>query len=117
MEALYQAYAPRAFVVLAFPCNQFGGQEPGGNADVEQFARDKGATFPMMAKVDVNNDAGGEEPLWHFLKDGDGGADVGWNFEKFLVGRDGQVIKRYASAFPPRDMAKDIEAALAAGEQ
>jgi len=108
---MYVEYADRHFTVLAFPCNQFGGQEPGDNTDVEQFAHSKGATFPMFSKVDVNDSNGNEDPVFTFLKQS-GGGDIGWNFEKFLVGRDGQVVKRYASAVAPHDMVQDILEAL-----
>jgi len=94
--------------VLAFPCNQFGGQEPGSNQEVLDFARSKyDVDFPMFAKVEVNGD--GTCELYRYLKAGhpdeDGNEDVAWNFTKFLVGRDGQVLERFGPAVPPEDVA------------
>jgi glutathione peroxidase len=101
LEALWKEYADQGLVVVGFPSNQFGGQDPGGNEQIDSFCQlNYGVSFPMMAKVDVNGDRA--HPLWK------------WNFTKFLVGRDGKVIKRYAPTDTPASMKKDIEAALAA---
>ena len=108
LEALYRRYQGRGLVVLGFPCDQFGHQEPGTEDEIRQFcslAYD--VTFPMFAKVDVNGP--NEHPLWATLKAGAPGllgtTAVKWNFTKFLVGRDGAVLSRYA----PRDTPEDIE--------
>jgi glutathione peroxidase len=102
--------------VLGFPCNQFGEQDPGSNDEIAQFCQlNYGVSFPMMAKIDVNGPRA--DPLYQWLtaeKPGLLGSKViKWNFTKFLVGKDGEVIKRYAPADPPAALAKDIEAALA----
>lgn len=99
--------------VLAFPCNQFGGQEPGSNAEIKSFASRQGAKFPLFAKVDVNGS--GASPLWDFLKKEQGGlltSDIKWNFTKFLVDREGRVVKRYASTTTPGEIEADIKALL-----
>lgn len=117
LETLWRKYGDRGLVVVGFPCNQFGGQDPGSDSEIAQFCtRDYGVTFPMMAKVDVNGaDA---HPLWKWLKASAPGLlgtqAVKWNFTKFLVGRDGRVIKRYAPNDEPASLEADIEAALAA---
>ena len=102
--------------MLAFPCNQFGGQEPGSNAEVKEFATSTyGVTFPMFAKIDVNGE--NESPLYTFLKGeqpGEGATpDIVWNFTKFLVAGDGRVVKRYEPTVTPEEIAADWEAALA----
>jgi glutathione peroxidase len=118
LEALYERYAGEGLVVLGFPCNQFGGQEPGSEAEIGAFCqRNYGVTFPMFAKVDVNGDDA--HPLFTWLKSEKGGLlgdAIKWNFTKFLVGRDGQVIRRYGSTTKPEDLAADIEAALATAD-
>ena len=116
LEELYSSYSDQGLVVLGFPCNQFGGQEPGHEAQIGEFCeRNYGVTFPMFAKVQVN---GAEaHPLYDWLKSekrGLMGAKIKWNFTKFLVGRDGAVLKRYGSSTKPEAIAKDIEDALAA---
>ena len=116
LEELYSSYSDQGLVVLGFPCNQFGGQEPGHEAQIGEFCeRNYGVTFPMFAKVQVN---GAEaHPLYDWLKSekrGLMGAKIKWNFTKFLVGRDGSVLKRYGSTTKPEAIAKDIEDALAA---
>ncbi len=117
LESLWQDYRDRGLVVLGFPCNQFGGQDPGANDEIASFCQlNYGVSFPMMAKVDVN---GGEaHPLWKWLTAEApgllGSKAIKWNFTKFLVGRDGQVIKRYAPTDAPASLKADIEAALAA---
>lgn len=116
LEAIYQRFASQGFVVLGFPCNQFLNQDPGSNSDIEQFCRlDYGVTFPMFAKIDVNGpDA---HPLFQHLSQAApgllGSKKVKWNFTKFLIGKDGQVIDRYAPTTKPEDLVADIEKALA----
>jgi glutathione peroxidase len=114
LEQLHQTYGPEGFAVLGFPCNQFGGQEPGTEDEIAAFCETSfGVTFPMYAKVDVNGaDA---DPLFAWLRSEKGGLlgdRIKWNFTKFLVGRDGQVITRYAPQTAPADLTGDIEAAL-----
>ena len=116
LEKVYEKYKDQGFVVLGFPCNQFVSQDPGSNTDIGEFCqRNYGVSFPMFAKIDVNgSDA---HPLYKYLtKEAKGllGTEaVKWNFTKFLVGRDGNVIDRYATATKPEAMVKDIEKALA----
>ena len=114
LEELYQRYQEKGFVVLGFPCNQFGGQEPGDAEQIGGFCqRNYGVTVPMFDKVEVNGD--GAHPLFQWLrseKSGMLGNKIKWNFTKFLVGRDGQVIKRYGSTTKPEKLAADIEKAL-----
>jgi glutathione peroxidase len=115
LEKLWQDYRGRGFEILAFPCNQFGGQEPGNAEEIDQFCRlNHGVTFPLMAKIDVNGPA--EEPLYHWLKASAPGLmgtkAIKWNFTKFLIGRDGKVVRRYAPTDKPEALAKDIEALL-----
>ena len=115
LEELHTTYGKRGLVVLGFPCNQFGGQDKGENDTIAEFCQiNYGVTFPMMAKIDVNgSDA---HPLYPWLASEApgllGSKSIKWNFTKFLVGRDGQVIKRYAPTDTPQSMAKDIEALL-----
>lgn len=117
LEELQRRYGEQGLVVLGFPCNQFGHQEPGSEAEIGAFCeKNYGVTFPMFAKVDVNGD--GAHPLFRFLK-GEAPGVLGteaikWNFTKFLVGRDGAVVKRYAPATKPDDIAGDIGKLLAA---
>jgi glutathione peroxidase len=115
LEKLWQDYRERGLVVLGFPCDQFGHQEPGNEAEIKDFCSlTYDVDFPMFAKVDVNGD--NAHPLWKWLKDEKGGFlgidAIKWNFSKFLVGRDGRVLKRYAPADKPESLAADIEAAL-----
>ncbi|GAB2615877.1 glutathione peroxidase [Novilysobacter erysipheiresistens] len=115
LENLSRQYGPRGLVVLGFPCDQFGHQEPGDEAEIKQFcALRYDVGFPMFAKVEVNGDDA--HPLWKWLKDEKGGIlgidAIKWNFTKFLVGRDGCVLKRYAPKDAPESLASDIEAAL-----
>ena len=117
LEALHKAYAGKGLVVLGFPCNQFGSQDPGLEAEIAEFCQvNYGVSFPMMGKVDVNGPQA--HPLYKWLCAEApgllGSKSIKWNFTKFLVGKDGQVIKRYAPTDKPADLAKDIEAALAA---
>ena len=116
LEALQRRYADEGLVVLGFPCNQFGHQEPGDEAAIGAFCeKNYGVTFPMFAKVDVNgNDA---HPLFRFLKGEAPGVlgteAVKWNFTKFLVNREGAVVTRYAPTTKPEDLSGDIEKVLA----
>ena len=117
LEQLHETYGKKGLVVLGFPCNQFGSQDPGSNDEIASFCQvNYGVTFPMMAKIDVNGaDA---DPLYKWLtKEAPGvlgTTAIKWNFTKFLVGKDGQVIKRFAPQDEPSKLAKDIEKALAA---
>ena len=115
LEQLWNDYRERGLVVLGFPSNQFGAQDPGSNDDIASFcALNYGVNFPMMAKVDVNGAAA--HPLWKWLTAEApgllGSQAVKWNFTKFLVGRDGLVRKRYAPTDKPESLRRDIEAAL-----
>lgn len=116
LEQLWRDYHARGLVVLGFPCDQFGHQEPGDAEQIRQFcALNYEVSFPMMAKVTVNGaDA---HPLWKWLKQEKSGllgiGAIKWNFSKFLIGRDGRVLKRYAPRDTPASLAADIEAALA----
>ena len=115
LEALQQRFHARGFDVLGFPCNQFGGQEPGTGPEIAQFCETSfGVTFPLFAKIDVNGEHAA--PLYQFLKSEKpgilGSEAIKWNFTKFLVGRDGQVIKRYAPTDTPEAIAPDIDKAL-----
>lgn len=115
LQALYQDYAARGFVVLGFPCDQFGHQEPGDEATIQAFCTTRfSVTFPMFAKISVNGaDA---HPLYAWLKSSRPGLlgteAIKWNFTKFLLGRDGKVINRYAPADKPQALRTDIERAL-----
>src|SRR5512141_123414 len=116
LEALHEKYGQRGLAVLGFPCNQFGSQDPGSNEEIASFCQlNYGVSFPMMAKIDVNGPQA--DPLFKWLTAEApgilGSKAIKWNFTKFLVGKDGQVIKRYAPTDKPEDLAKDIEAALA----
>ncbi len=114
LEALYQKYAAQGLVVLGFPCNQFGKQEPGGADDIEQTCHiNFGVSFPMFEKVEVNGPAA--HPLFRYLKEalpGVLGGRIKWNFTKFLIGRDGKPLKRYAPFTKPENIEADIIAAL-----
>lgn len=111
LEKLHQKYGDQGFEVLAFPCNQFGGQEPGDADEIEQFCKvNFGLTFPLMQKVDVNGD--NASPLFDWMK-GEapglmGSKKIKWNFTKFLIGRDGKVVRRYAPQDAPAKIEKDI---------
>jgi glutathione peroxidase len=118
LEELQKKYESRGFTVLGFPCNQFAGQEPGAEAEIQAFCSTTyGVTFPLSAKVDVNGDA--RDPLYAWLTAEktapDGPGDIKWNFAKFLIGRDGRVVARYSPMVTPDDasLVADIEAALA----
>jgi glutathione peroxidase len=115
LEELYKKYQDRGLVVLGFPCNQFLAQEPGGADEIGAFCeRNYGVSFPMFAKVDVNGEDA--HPLYAWLRDEKSGLLPGdaikWNFTKFLVGRDGQVIKRFSPTTEPAKLGDKIEAAL-----
>ncbi len=117
LEALWQAYRSRGLVVVGFPCNQFGAQDPGSDAEIASFCRlDYGVTFPMMSKIEVNGD--GAHPLYRWLCAEAPGLlgtkAIKWNFTKFLLGKDGRVIRRYAPQDAPDKLGADIEQALAA---
>ena len=117
LEKVWETYRDKGLVVLGFPSNEFGGQDPGSDGEIASFCQmNYGVSFPMMSKVKVN---GAEaHPLWAWLtKEAPGilgSRSVKWNFTKFLVGRDGQVLKRYAPTDKPESLKSDIEAALAA---
>ena len=117
LEALWQTYRDRGLVVIGFPSNQFGAQDPGSNDEIASFCETNyGVTFPMMSKVDVNGEAA--PPLWKWLTAEAPGIlgtrSIKWNFTKFLVGKDGKVIKRFAPNDTPESIKGDIETALAA---
>ena len=115
LQALYQRFRERGFVVLGFPCNQFGGQEPGNAEAIGQFCQSRfDVTFPLFAKIDVNGE--NTHPLYVWLKHEAAGVlgteAIKWNFTKFLIDRQGQVVHRYASATAPEELAEAIEALL-----
>ncbi|KAF9540771.1 glutathione peroxidase gpx1 [Mortierella hygrophila] len=116
LESIYKKYKDKGFTVIGFPCNQFGGQEPGTEEEIESFCQvNFGVTFPLMAKIDVNGKS--EDPVYTFLKSQKSGllglTRIKWNFEKFLIRKDGTVYERYSSATSPTSIAKDIEKLLA----
>ena len=114
LEALHQALHARGFSVLGFPCNQFGGQEPGDAKQIEQFCSSQYAiTFPMFAKIDVNGSKA--HPLFEYLKNAKSGllgSSIKWNFTKFLIDRSGRVVARHAPTAKPEGLTKEIEALL-----
>ncbi len=117
LEALHEAYKDQGLVVLGFPCNQFGAQEPGSADEIGAFCeKNYGVTFQLFEKVDVNGD--NAHPLFDFLKKNAPGVlgteSIKWNFTKFLVGKDGNVYDRYASTTAPESMKQDIEKLLSA---
>jgi glutathione peroxidase len=117
LEKLWETYRDKGLVVLGFPSNEFGGQDPGNDGEIASFCElNYGVSFPMMSKVKVNG--GDAHPLWKWLTAEAPGIlgtkSVKWNFTKFLIGRDGKVIKRYAPNDTPESIRADIEAALAA---
>lgn len=115
LEALYKAHKDRGFTVLAFPCNQFGAQEPGNAEEIASFCSlTYDVTFPVMSKIDVNGaDA---HPLYKFLKKEQKGLlgteAIKWNFTKFLIGKDGEVVERFAPTVKPEDLKVAVEALL-----
>ncbi len=117
LEQLHETYGAKGLVVMGFPCNQFGAQDPGSNEEIASFFQlNYGVSFSMMAKIDVNGAKA--DPLYQWLTAEApgllGSRAIKWNFTKFLIGKDGRVIKRYAPTDTPRSLTKDIEAALAA---
>ena len=118
LERLYRAYRDRGFAVLGFPCNQFGGQEPGSAAEIGAFCeKNYGVSFPIFAKIEVNGE--NAHPLFRFLRREKpgllgllGSGAIRWNFTKFLVDRNGRVVARYASMTKPESLTKDIETLL-----
>lgn len=116
LEELNQQFKKDGLVILGFPCNQFGFQEPGTDSEVQQFcSMTYNVTFPVLSKVDVNGD--GTSPIYQFLKSKAPGLlgteMIKWNFTKFLVSKNGEVIKRYSPNTEPKDIAADIQKALA----
>ena len=117
LEKLWEDYRDRGLVIVGFPSNEFGGQDPGSNDQIASFCQiNYGVSFPMMAKVEVNGAQA--HPLWQWLKSQApgllGSEGIKWNFTKFLIGRDGRVLKRYAPNDTPESLRRDIEKALAA---
>ena len=115
LEALWRKYRDRGFEVVAFPCNQFGGQEPGSAEEIDSFCKvNFGVSFPLMAKIEVNGD--GATPLYSWLKAEAPGVlgtkRIKWNFTKFLIGRDGKVVRRFAPTDKPQKLEGAIEALL-----
>ncbi len=115
LEALWRKYKDQGFEVIAFPCNQFGGQEPGDAGQIEEFCKvNFGLSFPLMGKIEVNGP--GASPLYDWMKKEAPGVmgtkSVKWNFTKFLIGRDGKVVRRYAPTDKPEALEKDIAALL-----
>jgi len=115
LQDLYARYKDKGLVILGFPCNQFGGQEPGDSEQIGAFCqKNYGVDFPIFAKVEVNGD--GAHPLYQYLKSSAKGVlgteAIKWNFTKFLINREGQVVDRYAPTTKPEDLVKDIEALL-----
>ena len=117
LEELHKTYGGQGLVVLGFPCNQFGAQDPGQDSEIATFCQvNYGVSFPMMSKIDVNGPTA--HPLYQWLSAKApgllGSKAIKWNFTKFLVSQNGEVVKRYAPLDKPADLAGDIEAALAA---
>jgi glutathione peroxidase len=115
LEKLYEKYKEKGFFVLGFPCNQFGAQEPGNEAEIKSFCDlNFGVKFPLFSKIDVNGE--NTHPLYGYLKKELpgvlGSEGIKWNFTKFLVDRQGKPVKRYASTEKPEDIAKDVEGIL-----
>lgn len=118
LEKLYEQYKDKGLVVIGFPANNFGGQEPGSNEEIKEFCSTKfDVSFPMMAKISVKGDD--KAPVYKFLTEketaGDFAGEIKWNFNKFLIGRDGKIVARYDSKVAPQSeqLTKDVEAALA----
>jgi glutathione peroxidase len=113
LEKLYKHYKDQGLVVLGLPCNQFGAQEPGSEAEIKRFCEVKyGVDFPLTSKIEVNG--ANSDPLYKWLRSESGGADIQWNFEKFLIAKDGHIIRRYSPKTVPEDagLKADIQAAL-----
>jgi glutathione peroxidase len=115
IEELYKSYGSKGLIVLGFPCNQFMGQEPGSSEEILNFCTNKyNVTFPMFEKIEVNGK--GTHPLYVYLKEQqalEGKNDIRWNFEKFLIDKTGEVVKRYAPKIKPADIRADIEKLIA----
>ncbi len=115
LESVYEKYKDKGFVILGFPCNQFAGQEPGTNSEIKEFCRSNfGVSFPMFDKIEVNGD--NTHPLYKLLKDEKAGfigtKSIKWNFTKFLVDKNGNVVDRFAPQTTPESLSKDIEKLL-----
>ncbi len=114
LEKLYQHYKNQGLEILGFPCNQFGGQDPGSNAQIGEFCqKNYGVTFPMFAKVDVKGPEA--HPIFRYLTNNSKGIlgnGIKWNFTKFLIGRDGRIIQRFAPTTKPESLQEEIEKAL-----
>src|SRR6185312_2217727 len=115
LEKLYESHKDKGLVIIGFPCNQFGSQEPGSNEDIQQFCKlNYGVSFPVLAKVDVNGDS--TAPIYKFMKSSAKGLlgteAIKWNFTKFLISKNGEVLERYAPQTTPSDLTKDIDKAL-----
>lgn len=111
LEALYEKYKDKNFVVIGVPCNQFGAQEPGSDEEIQKFCKlEYGVKFPVLAKVEVNGP--NEAPLYTWLKAETDKQDIKWNFTKFLVNKNGKVMKRFESKVEPKELEKDIEKVL-----
>lgn len=115
LQHLHDEFQAKGFAVLGFPCDQFGGQEPGGDSEIASFCQKNfGVDFPLFSKIEVNG--GGAHPLYRWLRSQKGGllgSKIRWNFTKFLVGKDGQVIARYSPTTKPEKITADISRALA----
>lgn len=116
LEALYEQFGEKGFAVVGFPCNQFGAQEPGADAEIQEFCQlNYQIKFPVMAKIDVNGDQA--DPVYQWMKSVAPGLlgteAIKWNFTKFLIGRNGEVLQRYAPQTKPEEIAEDIKKALA----
>jgi glutathione peroxidase len=111
LQELYDTYSEKGLVILAFPCNQFGKQEPGSNEEIQEFCQiNYGLTFPVMDKIDVNGEDA--DLLYGYLKEATMSGDIEWNFTKFLVDRTGLLIERFAPGDKPEDLVDKIEALL-----
>lgn len=115
LEKLYGKYKGKDFMILGFPCNQFGAQEPGTAEEIKTFCSSKyGVTFPLFSKIEVNGD--GADPLYKFLKAAQPGTgskpDIGWNFTKFLIGKDGKPLKRFDSSVTPEQIDPQVQEIL-----
>ncbi len=115
LEELYQEFSKKGFIIIGFPCNQFGSQESGSNEEIQNFCKlNYGVTFPVLAKVNVNGEK--TDPVYTWLKAAAPGVLgtelIKWNFTKFLIGKDGEVIRRYSPQTDPKDLREDIQKAL-----
>ena len=111
LQKLYEQYKDQGLEVLGFPSNQFGGQEPGSNEEVSEFCQiNYGVSFPLFEKIEVRDE--NKHPLFAYLTEQAGGNDIKWNFTKFLIDRDGQVVKRFESPIAPLEIEPEIQALL-----